>query len=201
MYFYDLLRRIDHIDGDIVECGAKRGRSLFALIAACRRLGSSRRFIGYDAFSDYPQPAPEDEPETHKYGNPGHADSGALARQHLPNSGIDLAFVDVKVKIVKGPFPRTMPGYDGNAIAHLHLDCDMYVEHAQAMHHFYPKVARGGVVVFDEYHEKSLFPGARRAIDDYLDGSAEIQRSGVTDHCHVFKGVCESPEGKHQAYA
>jgi hypothetical protein len=42
------------IEGDIVECGVYRGKSLIALAMLLKELGSDKKIYGYDSFSGFP---------------------------------------------------------------------------------------------------------------------------------------------------
>jgi hypothetical protein len=53
---------------------------------------------------------------------------------------------------------------------------------------FYPKVAAGGIIAFDEYQSFEKYPGARKAIDEFFEGRREkIIKSSLLDRYYVVK--------------
>lgn len=77
-----------------------------------------------------------------------------------------------QVTLIKGWFSDTLPKYDGS-IALLHLDADLYDSTKCALDNLYPKVATGGVIAFDNYHEAHVWPGEKKAVDEYLSVHSE----------------------------
>jgi hypothetical protein len=66
-----------------------------------------------------------------------------------------------------GWFQDTLP-HDAQAlgaIALLRLDADWYESTAVCLKYLYPKVAKHGVVIIDDYGH---FEGCRRAVDEFL---------------------------------
>lgn len=52
---YDFIRENhDRIEGDIVEAGVYRGKSLFGMAMLLKSLGSTKKVYGYDSFSGFP---------------------------------------------------------------------------------------------------------------------------------------------------
>jgi len=64
MYWQRFFDMIKNVEGDIVECGVGRGRSLLILAAINSLLGVSeggqRHISGYDSFEGFPEPTVED---------------------------------------------------------------------------------------------------------------------------------------------
>jgi len=93
-------------------------------------------------------------------------------RNYLSNSGIDQDFINKKVVLVKGLFEDTLRTYNGKQVALLHLDVDLYQSYKECIEFFYPRVAKGGIIAFDEY-QSTEWPGAKKAIDEYSAGKGE----------------------------
>jgi predicted O-methyltransferase YrrM len=66
------------------------------------------------------------------------------------------------VRCIRGLFEHTLVGDDAVALAH--LDCDWYDSVQVCIERLAPRLARGGVVVFDDY---SSYSGCRRAVDEW----------------------------------
>lgn len=189
LYMYEIMQHIDKVEGDIVECGVGWGRSLY-MVCLCSQIFERRsRIYGFDSFEGFPEPAAEDEPGRFPRIRKGHyrTRKDAVLR-YLQNSGINKDFIDNQVSLVSGFFEESMYQYDGRQIAFLHLDVDLYQSYKETLEYFYPKVAAGGIVAFDEYHDVDKYPGAKRAIDEYFAGKPEkIVRSGIVNRFYTVK--------------
>ncbi|MGH2627166.1 MAG: TylF/MycF/NovP-related O-methyltransferase, partial [Anaerolineales bacterium] len=177
LYFNRMLSLVSDIEGDIVECGVGRGETLLALAILLQDDGRSRNLWGFDSFTGFPTPTEEDRsPRKPRKGE------WAVASRHdihrlLLHAGLDPWFVDTRIVLVEGLFQDTLPHYRGGQIALLHLDVDLYDSYRSCLAHLWPKVAGGGVVLFDEYRnttENIKFPGAAIAIDEFF--GSEVSR-------------------------
>jgi len=196
IYFYDLLGKIKNIDGDIVECGAGLGHSLF-LWSVCVDLYDNKRHIYCcDSFQGYPESSKEDI-STRKSVDfkrirkeSSYWAQEDIVIQHLINSGISQEFISSHITFVKGFFSETLDGYSGAPIALLHLDCDLYQSYKECLEILYPKVVKGGIIAFNGYQEAAkCHNGAKKAIDEFLYGKEEIIKSAITDRFYVVKST------------
>jgi hypothetical protein len=188
IYFYDLLGKIKNIDGDVVECGAGFGYSLF-LWSVCVDLYDNKRHIYcYDSFQGYPELSKEDIPTKTNFGP--YWTQEDIIIQHLINSGISQKFISSHITFVKGFFSKTLGGYSGAPIALLHLDCDLYQSYKECLEILYPKIVKGGIIAINTYQEAATFhKGAKKAIDEFFDGKEEIIKSPITDRFYVVKST------------
>jgi hypothetical protein len=102
---------------------------------------------------------------------------------------IDRSFVQNNVILVKGFFEDSLHRYDGRTVALLHLDVVLHNSYKCTLEHFWPKMAKGGVVLFDEYKNVATeFPGANRAIDEFFgDLRKQIQLDERTNRYYIVK--------------
>jgi hypothetical protein len=98
----------------------------------------------------------------------------------LQDGRVPDRIVRERVHLVKGLFGETLRTYDGS-IALLHLDCDLYQSYLTTLQTLYGKVARGGIIMFDEYAD-DRWPGARRAIDEFFADKPE--KPAAHRKCH-----------------
>jgi O-methyltransferase len=74
--------------------------------------------------------------------------------------------------LTAGFFETSLRGHPDRPIALLHVDGDLYQSYLATLENLFPKVASGGIVVFDDFavgedpHES--FPSARQAVRDFL---------------------------------
>ena len=183
IYWWEFFREINfnEVEGDIVECGVGRGRSLITLCAINRLVAQyydskQRKIFALDSFEGFPEP--------HKFDlskrNPKKGEWSMSPNRQFEYSitsiekVLKLAEVDVDVNFVKGFFDKTTLNLHVNKIAILHLDGDLYESIKFPLDNLWNKVSLGGIIVFDDfsYDEKTTkdepFPGARKAVMDFL---------------------------------
>ena len=188
LHFRDLLLQLEDVEGRIVECGVGPGRSLFAFAILTQCVARARRIVGFDTFEGLPSPTAEDgRGNAHKSGWFSHSE--ANVRELLQFNGVASDFIDENITFVRGTLAESLPAYDGRPIALLHLDVDLYESYKTALDRLWPFVSPGGIVTFDEYRSEA-FPGATRAIDEFLDRwKLEAVQSRFLDRWYVVKAV------------
>src|SRR5262249_25761216 len=82
-------------------------------------------------------------------------------------------YPDDLVHLVKGKVEETIPGAAPAQIAVLRLDTDWYESTRHELEHLYPRLAPGGVLIIDDY---GYWAGARKAVDEYFQGSLFLSR-------------------------
>ena len=184
---YELFRKVIDLPGDIVELGVYRGASLmtWANLLEIRNMGDRQKQVfGFDNFSGFTEISPEDGKEDPKVGKTLTGfDSDPF--EEMLEDAISIydkdRFIPYKARVVlvKGDIEKTVPQFvednPGMRISLLHFDCDMYKPTKVALEHFWPLVAPGGVVLFDEYGIRP-WQGESNAVDEYFQGKAKIKR-------------------------
>lgn len=182
------------IDGCLIECGVAAGSQL-AKMAEANMLEDQeywrrRKIYGFDSFEGIPYGTEKDEgsqPGKEKgwllceiaKGNRGKLQGTGVAahsmsdvRKNFHTWGVSMD----NVRLIKGWFENTVPvaatkfAMDGERIALLRLDGDLYRSTKVCLEHFLPLVSAGGVVIIDDWKLK----GCRKATLEYL-AEAEIQ--------------------------
>ena len=167
-YLYD---SINNVDGNIVECGVGQGRSFLTLADLVYRETGQRILWGFDSFEGFPEPSIEDQSERNpKKGEWNLSSPDTIRALLIERGGITKSFIDDKFILIPGFFQESLVEYDHTTpIAFLHLDVDLYNSYKITLESLFPHVASGGVVLFDEYKHHH-WPGATKAIDEYLSG-------------------------------
>lgn len=179
-YLERLYEKIAGVHGDVVECGVGKMGSFRVLASLVEKDTTNRVLWGFDSFEGFPSPSPEDESPR----NPKKGEWKFIEPEDVPKVllvlGFNENFIDKRIKVVKGFVKDSLPQSSVGDIAFLHLDVDLYESYKMCLHYLFPKVVPGGVVLFDEYmnrDEAERFPGAKKAIDEYLANSKyEMQR-------------------------
>jgi hypothetical protein len=134
--------------------------------------------IGFDTFSGFTKINAEDGPKNPMqdvvpggyFGGDSVEADLALAQKAM-NHDRHLRHKD-RIQFVKGDVCETIPRFvadqgDGLRVALLNLDLDLYEPTRVALEHFVPRMARGGVIVVDEY-AVDTFGGETKAVDEYF---------------------------------
>jgi hypothetical protein len=186
LYFGRMFDLIKNVEGDVVECGVLYGESLLLLSFLANDEAKKRKVWGFDSFEPLPPGTARDKTDTprklrHLSGTKAGTES---VEKLLKDSGLGAEFIASQVTLVRGYFEDTLGKFTGKAIALLHIDVDLYDSYKRVLEELYPRVAPGGVIMFDEYmgtREHAYFPGAQRAIDEFLgERRSTIQRDSST---------------------
>lgn len=161
----ELLAGTAGVVGDIAEVGVYRGGSATALVAGA---GESRVYL-FDTFAGMPE---HDQSLDGRWVVGSFADASEAAVR-------DLFAGNDAVTIAAGVFPADT----GHVVADctfrfVHLDVDNYGPYLACLEFFYPRMAPGGVIVFDDYGEECC-PGAAAAVDEFFAGRELVVIDGT----------------------
>jgi hypothetical protein len=180
-YFTKMYATISAIEGDVVECGVGKGRTMLYLAFSSFIESKKRKVWGFDSFEGFPEPAPEDK----SYRNPQKGDwsdtSVEMVLGQLRRAGIPSDFIATNVSLVKGFFPETFKQFPQTKIALLHVDVDLYQSYKDVLEYFYPYVVENGLILFDEYNEEK-WPGAKQAVDEFLKEQGQTLQFDTSVH-------------------
>ncbi len=160
-FMANLASRIQHVQGDIVECGVHHGESLVAVAQAL----PGRRVWAYDSWQGFPPAGPQDCEEAHTLTGWGADASAEAVRQRLV--GI---CGDGNVVMREGWFQDTFQLPKPEQIAFLSIDCDWYDSVRKTLHTFYDRVSDQGIVTLDDF---GGFAGCRKAFYDWCSDTGE----------------------------
>jgi O-methyltransferase len=166
------------IEGAVVECGVWRGGSMQAVARTLAAAGDTGRDLFlFDTFEGMP---PAGERDVRHDGRPAAElletlprDSRTWAIASLDDVREGFAQVPYppeRVHFVKGMVEETVPERAPERIALLRLDTDWYASTRHELEHLYPRLARGGVLILDDY---GWWKGAREAVDEWLAETGE----------------------------
>jgi len=162
---YDLILESEtfgNLEGAIVEAGSWNGGYARVMLNASERADKKRNVWLFDSFEGGPKPLDIDRKINGKLGKYGpNGASPELCRKAF--TGI----APERLHIVEGWFDKTFPTSvpQIGSIAYLHLDVDFYESTKICLEWFYPLVAPGGLILFDDY---SYYMGCKKAVDEFL---------------------------------
>lgn len=129
-------------EGDFVECGTNRGGSAMMLLKYLGAELESRPFYLFDTFRGL-DPDLSLKHEREHYAQLYPECHAQVVERFGPYSN---------VRVVRGSIPATLPNSGIGQVAFLHLDLNAAGPERAALEYFWPKLARGGVVVLDDYN-------------------------------------------------
>ncbi len=172
---YELFQLAMPVNGSVVECGVFAGGGLMSwyhFSSILEPFNHSRRLIGFDTFSGFPN-----LDEIDKKGSSQHLQRGAFlindSIQHeieataaIHDRNRPIGHIP-KVQLVAGDAAKTIPAFVAEnkhlLISLLYLDFDLYAPTKAALENLLPRVVAGGVVAFDELNCAD-FPGETVAL-------------------------------------
>ncbi len=178
---YEIFKRIIEVPGVVVDLGVFRGGSTFTWAKLCEIFCPTdirKTVIGFDTFSGFPKIGIEDGPEDPTQGvvaggyfGGGSIEADLALAQEAMNHDRHLRHKN-RIEIVKGDVCETIPKFvfergEGLKVALLNLDLDLCEPTRVALEYFVPKMARGGIIVVDEY-AVDTFGGETKAVDEYF---------------------------------
>lgn len=176
-YLFD---KILDVHGHIIDCGVFRGASLFTwanLSTIYEPYNHTRRIIGFDTFSGFPDIDIQDLAEVNvdlEYKKPRglaaeSAESIKISIEHY-NKNRFIAQIP-RVEIVPGDACDTLPQFlvDNQhvVVALLYLDFDIYKPTRVAIECLWDRMPSGAVIAFDELNQEQ-WPGETMAVLDSI---------------------------------
>lgn len=172
-----LFRRVLRQHGHIVECGVFLGGGLMTwaqLSAIYEPFNHTRRVVGFDTFTGFPDLHAKDAASAPVYAVPG-----GLATEAQADIERGVAIYDLnrpighipRVEVVAGDARQTIPEFVRSnpqlVVALLYLDFDLYEPTRAALEAFVPRMPRGSVLGFDELNQVA-WPGETLAVLETL---------------------------------
>ena len=149
-----------HIPGDVVEFGCYEGTTSLFLQRLLLRTG--RQLHTYDSFAGLPPKTKADvSPAGEQFRAGELAASKTTFIKHFRQAGLPLPVIH------KGWFSQLAAQDVPTRIAFAFLDGDFYESIWQSLQLIWPQLAPGAVVIVDDYQSEAL-PGARLAVDTWL---------------------------------
>ena len=127
----------------------------------------------FDTFAGMPEADPARD--LHKAGDFADTDVASV-REYLSNHK--------NVNCVAGLVPDSLKVVRDRTFSFVHIDLDIYSAIKSACEFFYPRMERGGVLLFDDYGYSSC-PGARAAVDEFFADRPETPVVIATGQCSV----------------
>lgn len=168
------IKQVLSLTGEFWECGVYKGGTALMLRKIRDALAPSRTIRLFDSFMG--MPLTDDDKDVHKAGD--FADTSLKAVRALVGNDA--------VQYHQGFIPQTFLELSENDIAFAHVDLDLHDAIYESCKFIYPRLVKGGVMVFDDYGFPSC-PGARIAVDDFFCDKPEYRVVLPTAQAMVYK--------------
>lgn len=158
---YNIARSLQHIPGDLAECGVFRASSSFLMLAASQ--GTGKFLHGFDSFQGLSEPKERDTviiDRTFKWKENDLAVSETFAQNNLSKFNGQFC-------LYKGWIPERFNEVKDKTFSLVHIDVDLYDPTLATLEFFWPRLNPGGMIVCDDYGFESC-PGAKKAMDDFF---------------------------------
>jgi O-methyltransferase len=159
------------IAGAIVECGVWKGGSMAAVARTLLQMKDvSRDLYLFDTFEGMSEPTVNDIDYSGKRANEVMQENSGFRCADAPLERVKEVLLDTgypkdKIHFVPGKVEDTVPGSAPDAISLLRLDTDWYESTKHELVHLFPRLARAGVIIIDDYGH---WRGSRQACDEYF---------------------------------
>ncbi|MGD9646038.1 MAG: TylF/MycF/NovP-related O-methyltransferase [Pirellulales bacterium] len=177
---FTLARQCLNLTGDFLEAGVWKGGTAAMLARLIGEQSKSARELHlFDTFAGMP---PTHEADTYYKGGE-FADTSLESVRAQVNADF--------VRFHPGRIPETFADCGQLSLAFAHIDLDVYESIRDATAFVYPRLAVGGVMVFDDY-AWSTCPGARRAVDEFFGARQMCPLVLSNGQAIVFKAIDEA---------
>ena len=174
------------IPGAVVELGTFEGQTSHMFRRLIDKFDPGRPFHCYDSFQGLPSRRPEDSKQVRKEDGEGGMRAGRdqfierfkRERLRLPDGIHEGFFADIAASEYPSP------------IAFAYFDGDLYSSILDSFKMVFHKMSPGGVIMVHDYTTEGLFPGAKKAIEDFLRDKPE---RGVLE-CYSIIGMVVKAE-------
>ncbi len=170
---YQYARQVARIEGDVAEVGVYKGGTAKLLAKAFSGAGKTLHL--FDTFGGMP---------------PSDPTMDVFKEDDLTDTSLDRvrAFLQdcPQVQYHQGIFPATTAPVEQAKFCLVHVDVDIYKSVVDCCAFFYPRLVRGGVLLFDDYGFLSC-PGGKKAVDDFFAGKPEYPCYLPTGQCVVVR--------------
>lgn len=187
----ELFQKTLNVPGDIAELGVFRGLGLMTwanLLEAYCVGDRTKTVYGFDNWLGFTKFDAQDGVANEK----AHKTLGGFNPEPFHrelSDAIELFDNDrfvpwkARVKLVDGQIEATVGKFvaenPGVRFSLIHFDCDLYAPTKAALEALWPKVSRGGVILFDEYGIPD-WPGETQAVDEFLADKPELKLETFT---------------------
>lgn len=170
---YDLVKKVINLPGHFCELGCWNGTNLvfLAKLVSILKPHSCTEVFGFDSFQGLRKI------DTEKDASSGGAEGKYKGNIELLEDVLRLYELDSLVRLIKGNIEETVPFFlqerKDVRFAFIYMDVDLYSPTKVGIELLYPRLVKGGIMVFDQYNIEN-WPGEASAVHDVLGNDVPI---------------------------
>lgn len=172
---WQMLPHVKSLEGYIAEVGVFRGGSAKIICEAMKKHGIAKKLLLFDTFAGMPKV--NKQLDQHREGD--------FKNTSLPEVMERLKAYNA-CEFYPGFFPDSASKHVLERFAFAHIDVDIHSSVLNCCEWFYPRMARGGIMLFDDYGTKSC-AGAKKAVDDFFADKKEAVIYSPATQAFVIK--------------
>lgn len=139
------VKNTENLNGDILELGTYKGGTTVMMANFLKKIKSQRKIFSCDAFIGLPFEDRFSEQKNVK-GMFGDANFDKVLQKFQTFN------VDDKIDLIKGLFEETLDKkLSKQKFSFVLLDCDIYDSAKYCLEFVYPRLEKGGIIMFDDY--------------------------------------------------
>lgn len=155
---YQLMRLVENVPGDTVECGVYYGAASYLMLEMNSRSKMRDRLHHiFDSFEGLSPPGAAD-------GDHWHSGALSVGEQIVEKN---LETYSGAFKCYRGWIPDRFPEIGNRAFSFVHVDVDLLQPTSDSIKFFYPRLSPGGILLCDDYGFTTC-PGATSSCDEFL---------------------------------
>ncbi|MBF0331749.1 MAG: class I SAM-dependent methyltransferase [Candidatus Omnitrophica bacterium] len=170
---YQFVKHVATLPGDVAEIGVYKGGTAKLLARGFEPF--KKRVHLFDTFAG--MPSTDSVKDIHKAGD--FNDTSLKSVQKFLQDNKNVSFY-------QGIFPSTSQPIVNKTFCLVHIDVDIYKSVRDCCVFFYPRMDRGGMMVFDDYGALTC-PGAKMAVDEFFADKPEKPFYLPTGQCVVAR--------------
>jgi hypothetical protein len=151
-FLRELLKLVDHLEGDTAEAGVYEGAASSII---CRARGGRSTHWAFDSFEGISAPSGRDDE---------FWTSGALAASE---AGARALLEPLGAVVLRGWIPDVFAEASIERLVFAHVDVDIHDPTLASFEYFYDLLVPGGVIVCDDYGFTPC-EGAKEAVDEFM---------------------------------
>lgn len=187
----ELFKRTLEVPGDIAELGVFRGLGLmtWANLLESFCIGNRTKTVfGFDNWRGFTSLTPEDGSEV---ANVQKQVGGFSPEAYFEELCDAIKIFDAdrfipwkpRISLVEGNIEESVPvfvdAHPGVRFSFIHFDCDLYTPTLAALKALWPKLSRGGIMLFDEYAIPD-WAGETQAVDEFFADKPDVRLLTLT---------------------
>ncbi len=170
---YQFCKQVSSLKGDIAEVGVFKGGTARLLAESVK--AQNKNIHLFDTFEGIP-----------------HSDPGRdiIKKGDFKNTSLESVksyLGDLKnIFFYQGLFPASAKSLENLKFSLAHIDVDIYKSVVDCCAFFYPRIEKGGIMIFDDYGHLCC-PGAKTAVDEFFSDKVEKPCYLPTGQCIVIR--------------